>query len=72
MHLHVDYCAHTSCLYLLGAWSDGHTPLRIHGPFGRTPKIGTQGMVNGMQQMLKWHLEAVDVFPIGDGCEIEF
>ena len=28
-------------------------------------------MVNGMQQMLKWHLEAFDVFPIGDGYEIE-
>jgi hypothetical protein len=28
-------------------------------------------MVNGMKQMLKWHLEAFDVFPIGDGYEVE-
>ncbi|WP_010443504.1 hypothetical protein [Ruegeria conchae] len=49
----------------------GYTPLRIHGPSGRMPELGTAGLVKGMQQMLKWHLEAFDVFPIGDGYEIE-
>jgi hypothetical protein len=28
-------------------------------------------MVDGMKQMLKWHTEAFDVFPIGDGYDIE-
>jgi len=28
-------------------------------------------MVAGMKQMLKWHLEAFDVFPIGGGYEVE-
>jgi hypothetical protein len=28
-------------------------------------------MVDGMKQMLKWHLEAFDVFPIGDGYEVD-
>ena len=46
-------------------------PLRIHGPSGRTPDLGTKAMVNGMKQMLKWHIEAFDIFPIGGGYEIE-
>jgi hypothetical protein len=37
----------------------------------RTPELGTKGMVAGMKQMLKWHLEAFDACPIGDGYEIE-
>ena len=28
-------------------------------------------MIAGMKTMLKWHLEAFDMFPIGDGYEIE-
>ncbi|WP_422041106.1 guanitoxin biosynthesis MBL fold metallo-hydrolase GntH [Roseibium sp.] len=70
-HLHVDHYADIPYIYPFRAWSGGYTPLRIHGPSGRTPELGTQGMVNGMQQMMKWHLEAFDVFPIGDGYEIE-
>jgi ribonuclease Z len=70
-HLHVDHYADIPYLYPFRAWSGGYTPLRIHGPSGRTPDLGTQGMVNGMQQMLKWHLEAFDVFPIGDGYEVD-
>ena len=46
-------------------------PLRVTGPSGRTPELGTKGMVDGMKQMLKWHLEAFDACPIGDGYEIE-
>ena len=37
----------------------------------RTPELGTQAMVDGMKQMLPWHLEAFDVFPIGDGYEVD-
>ena len=46
-------------------------PLRVNGPSGRTPELGTKGMVAGMKQMLKWHLEAFDTCPIGDGYEVE-
>ena len=28
-------------------------------------------MIDGMKQMLKWHTEAFDVFPIGDGYEVD-
>jgi len=70
-HLHVDHYHDLSYLLPFRAWSGGWVPLRVHGPSGRTPELGTQGMVNGMKQMLKWHLEAFDHFPIGDGYEVE-
>jgi ribonuclease BN (tRNA processing enzyme) len=70
-HLHVDHYHDLSYLLPFRAWSAGWLPLRVHGPSGRTPNLGTQAMVDGMKQMLSWHLEAFDVFPIGDGYEVE-
>ena len=70
-HLHVDHYHDLSYLLPFRAWAAGWTPLRVHGPSGRTPELGVKGMVKGMKQMLKWHLEAFDVFPIGDGYEVE-
>jgi len=70
-HLHVDHYHDLSYLLPFRAWSAGWLPLRVHGPSGRTPELGTQAMVDGMKQMLKWHLEAFDMFPIGDGYDVE-
>ncbi len=70
-HLHVDHYHDLSYLLPFRAWSAGWLPLRVHGPSGRTPELGTQAMVDGMKQMLKWHLEAFDVFPIGDGYDVQ-
>jgi len=70
-HLHVDHYHDLPYLLPFSAWSGRYTPLRVHGPSGRTPELGIQGMVDGMKQMLKWHLEAFDHFPIGDGYEVE-
>lgn len=70
-HLHVDHYHDLSYLLPFSAWSGRYTPLRVHGPSGRTPELGTQGMVDGMKQMLRWHLEAFDHFPIGDGYEVD-
>ncbi|MEA3441691.1 MAG: guanitoxin biosynthesis MBL fold metallo-hydrolase GntH [Chloroflexota bacterium] len=70
-HLHVDHYHDLSYLLPFRAWSAGWLPLRVHGPSGRTPELGTQAMVDGMKQMLRWHLEAFDMFPIGDGYEVE-
>lgn len=70
-HLHVDHYHDLSYLLPFRAWCAGWTPLRVNGPSGRTPDLGVKGMVKGMKQMLKWHLEAFDVFPIGDGYEVE-
>lgn len=70
-HLHVDHYHDLPYLLPFSAWSGRYVPLRVHGPSGRTPELGTQGMVDGMKQMLKWHLEAFDHFPIGDGYEVD-
>jgi hypothetical protein len=35
------------------------------------PELGTKAMIAGMKQMLRWHLEAFDCCPIGDGYEVE-
>ena len=71
-HLHVDHYHDLSYLLPFSAWSGRwKMPLRVTGPSGRTPELGTKGMVAGMKQMLKWHLEAFDACPIGEGYEVE-
>ena len=70
-HLHVDHYHDISYLLPFSAWSGRYTPMRIHGPSGATPEYGTQAMVDGMKKMLGWHLDAFDVFPIGEGYEVE-
>jgi ribonuclease Z len=71
-HLHVDHYHDLSYLLPFSAWAGRwRMPLRVTGPSGRTPELGTKGMVAGMKQMLKWHLEAFDACPIGDGYEVE-
>ncbi len=71
-HLHVDHYHDLSYLLPFSAWAGRwKMPLRVTGPSGRTPDLGTKAMVAGMKQMLKWHLEAFDACPIGDGYEME-
>jgi ribonuclease Z len=71
-HLHVDHYHDLSYLLPFSAWGGRwRMPLRVTGPSGRTPDLGTKAMVAGMKQMLKWHLEAFDSCPIGDGYEVE-
>ena len=71
-HLHVDHYHDLSYLLPFSAWAGRwKMPLRVTGPSGRTPDLGTKAMVAGMKQMLKWHLEAFDACPIGDGYEVE-
>ncbi|WP_440956401.1 guanitoxin biosynthesis MBL fold metallo-hydrolase GntH [Methanosarcina sp. Mfa9] len=70
-HLHIDHYHDLSYLLPFSAWAGRWKPLRVHGPSGRTPELGTRAMVEGMKKMLKWHLEAFDACPIGDGYEVE-
>jgi ribonuclease Z len=70
-HLHVDHYHDISYLLPFRAWSGGFMPLRVTGPSGRTPELGTKAMIAGMKQMLRWHLEAFDCCPIGDGYEVQ-
>ncbi|MEA3502550.1 MAG: guanitoxin biosynthesis MBL fold metallo-hydrolase GntH [Actinomycetota bacterium] len=71
-HLHVDHFGSLPYLYMFGGWSGRwHKKLRVFGPSGRTPEYGTAKMVEGMQMMLGWHMDAFDVFPNGQGWDIE-
>jgi len=70
-HLHIDHYHDLSYLLPFSAWAGRWKPLRVHGPSGRTPELGIKAMVAGMKQMMRWHLDAFDACPIGDGYEIE-
>ncbi|MFC1236345.1 guanitoxin biosynthesis MBL fold metallo-hydrolase GntH [Vibrio sp. F74] len=71
-HLHVDHFGALPYVYMFGGWAGRwHEPLRIYGPSGRKPEFGTKSMVEGMKQMLAWHRQAFNVFPVGQGHDIE-
>lgn len=71
-HLHVDHYADLPyMLPFTAAMGLRFKPLRVTGPSGRTPELGTKAMVENMKKMLKWHLEEFDTCPVGDGYEVE-
>lgn len=70
-HLHVDHYAELPYIYAFSPWVGRWKPLRVHGPSGRTPKDGIKSMIEGMKQMMHWHTDSFQCFPMGDGYEIE-
>jgi ribonuclease BN (tRNA processing enzyme) len=70
-HLHVDHYADLPLTYAFRAFLGGFTPLRIYGPSGRTPELGTKAMIKGLKDMTRWHTENFNHGPIGDGYELE-
>ena len=71
-HLHIDHYADLPyMLPFTAAMGLRFKPLRVYGPSGRTPELGTKAMCENMKKMLKWHLEEFDTTPIGDGYEID-
>jgi len=70
-HLHADHYADLPYMYPFRAFAGGFTPLRVYGPSGRTPELGTKAMVENMRKMNRWHEENFNSCPIGDGMEIE-
>jgi ribonuclease Z len=70
-HLHVDHYADLPLTYAFRAFLGGFTPLRIYGPSGRTPELGTKAMIKGLKDMTRWHTENFNAGPIGDGYELE-
>ena len=58
-------------MYPFRAFSGGFQPLRVYGPSGRTPELGTEAMIRNMRAMNRWHEENFNSVPIGDGFEIE-
>jgi ribonuclease Z len=71
-HLHIDHYGALPWVYMFGGWAGRwHKPLRVFGPSGRSPEYGTAHMVEGMKQMLTWHRDAFNVFPVGQGHDID-
>jgi ribonuclease Z len=70
-HLHVDHYADLPYMLPFTATNARWHPLRVTGPSGRTPELGTAAMIDGMKMMMRWHLEEFDTLPIGDGYEVD-
>jgi ribonuclease Z len=70
-HLHVDHYADLPYMLPFTATNGRWHPLRVYGPSGRTPELGTAAMVENMKTMMQWHLEEFDTLPIGDGYEVD-
>jgi ribonuclease Z len=71
-HLHWDHVASVPYAYMFGGWAGRwDESFRVHGPSGRTPKHGISYMMDRMEEMLTWHKDSFDIFPIGQGWNIE-
>ncbi len=70
-HLHVDHFADLPYLYAFAPMMMRWKPLRLVGPSGRTPELGTRAMAEAMQKMSHWHSESFMSLPVGDGYEVE-
>ena len=56
-HLHVDHVGDFMGLHVGGWLSGRYDPLRIFGPSGGTPELGTKAYVENMQKAYAWDLE---------------
>ena len=55
-HLHTDHFGALHDLFVGGALMGRNVPLRIWGPSGSVPELGTTHALDGMLQMLTWDL----------------
>jgi ribonuclease Z len=70
-HLHVDHYADLPYMLPFTASAGRMKPLRVTGPSGRTPDMGTKHVIKHMREMMKWHFDSFDMFAIGDGYEVD-
>ena len=55
-HLHTDHSGSLHDLYIGGALMGRNVPLRIWGPSGAAPQLGTKYALDHMRKMLTWDL----------------
>jgi ribonuclease Z len=55
-HLHTDHFGALHDLFVGGALMGRNVPLRVWGPSGPVPELGTAHALDGMMQMLTWDL----------------
>lgn len=70
-HLHMDHFADLPYIYAFGPFLMRWKPMRVIGPSGRTPAMGTKAMVDAMVKMSAWHIQSFSSIPVGDGYETE-
>jgi len=56
-HLHVDHVGDFMGMHVGGWLSGRYTPLRIFGPSGATPELGTKAYVENMKKAYAWDLQ---------------
>ena len=69
-HLHIDHYGDLPYLWQFAPFNGRWKPLRVIGPSGRAPEMGTRAMCEHMKKMGAW-TSAWAVGPIADGYEIE-
>ena len=67
-HLHQDHFADLLALWI-GGWTGGrHGPLRVWGPNGDKPELGTKAAVEGFQASMMWDVTSrMGEIPAGGG-----
>ena len=71
-HLHWDHVASIPYAFMFGGWAGRwNEGFRVHGPSGRTEKHGIAYMMDRMSEMLTWHKDSFDIFPVGEGWKME-
>jgi len=55
-HLHTDHFGGLHDLFIGGALMGRNVPLRVWGPSGQVPELGTEYAMDGMMRMLNWDL----------------
>jgi ribonuclease Z len=56
-HLHADHFGDMDALYVGGLISGRVGPMRVWGPSGSRPELGTRAALDGMLKMLAWDIE---------------
>jgi ribonuclease Z len=69
-HLHIDHFGELPYLWQFAPFNGRWKPLRVIGPSGRTPAMGTQAMCEHLKKMGAW-TSAWAMGPMADGYEIE-
>ena len=53
-HLHMDHMGDLDALWIGGVKMNRTYPLRVWGPSGATPEMGTKKAIEGLRQFLHW------------------
>ncbi|MDD5319449.1 MAG: guanitoxin biosynthesis MBL fold metallo-hydrolase GntH [Methylococcales bacterium] len=70
-HLHIDHFGDLPYLWQFAPFNGRWTPLRVIGPSGRTPELGTKAMCEHLKKMGAWTALFFTGMPMADGYEIE-